>query len=142
MHSSLTRPRVAAACVAALVLLGAPTAFTGSLHRAPPKTVQVTITYDADSGTLAVDPDPVTVHRGERLEWVSDAGTWKVVVPSEDMPFGQAAKGKGVGAARGKHAGADVAANAKYGTYKYIVSVFDGTEVHILDPEVVVGRGG
>ncbi len=137
-----THSRLRAAAVGFIAL--PPLAFfplTDGPPAPPPTTVSVSIDYDASSGTLSVSPDPVMVHRGDKVEWGSDAGPWTIVVPSNDMPFGASAHGKGIGAQKGKHMGATVAANAKYGTYKYIVALYDGSEVRILDPDVIIGPG-
>lgn len=139
MRLSHPRARLTAAGFAALLPLGlfmlphAPVA-------TPPTTHTVTISYDAHSGMLSVNPDPVNVVPGDQVTWESAAGTWRVQMQSA-VPFGAGAQSKGIGAQAGKGAGAMVAANAKPGTYKYIVAVYVGGEVHILDPDVVVGPG-
>lgn len=140
MRLSHPRTRLAAVGFAALLPLGL-FALPHAPAATPPTTHTVTINYDARSGTLSVSPDPVTVRRGDRVEWQSAAGAWRVVVPSADLPFGPGAHGKGIGAQKGKAVGLSVAANAKYKTYKYIVALYDGSEVQILDPDVVVGPG-
>jgi plastocyanin len=106
----------------------------------PPTTHTVAIAYDSSSGTLSVSPDPVNVNPGDQVNWESAAGAWRVAMQSA-VPFGAGARSKGIGAQKGNAAGAMVAANAKPGTYKYIVAVYVGGEVHILDPDVVVGPG-
>ncbi|MDP2479520.1 MAG: hypothetical protein Q8W51_14130 [Candidatus Palauibacterales bacterium] len=141
MRLSHPRARTAAVGFVALLPLGLFALPGGPPEPAPPGTVQVSIDYDSATGTLSVSPDPVTVHRRDRVEWGSAAGPWRVVMPSADMPLGPVAHGKGVGAQKGRHAGASVAANAKFGTYKYIVALYDGSEVQILDPDVIVGPG-
>ncbi len=140
MRLSHPRARVAAAGFVALLPLGL-FSLPGGRPATPPTTHTVNINYDASSGKLSVSPDTLMVRRGDRVEWTSAAGVWKVVVPSADMPLGAAAHGKGIGAHKGRAAGASVAANAKYGTYKYIVALYDGSEVQILDPDVIVGPG-
>lgn len=102
----------------------------------------VIITYNAKSKRISVSPDPVPVKRGQRVDWSpgSSIVAWAVDIPSPKEPFGASVRANGVRGGKGVAAGARVRANATPGTYKYTVAIWDGTEVRILDPEIVVNN--
>ncbi len=104
----------------------------------------VTIGLD-DEGNITVSPDPVVVNRGETVEWVADpesaVESWTIRFRSP-VPFGNAAAQQGINGNRGQRRGQALNAEAQVGRrYKYMVSVWDGQRVRILDPEIEVGPG-
>ncbi|MFQ5538425.1 MAG: hypothetical protein ACE5GJ_13355 [Gemmatimonadota bacterium] len=100
--------------------------------------IVIEIVIDGDS--VRAVPDVVEVVRGQRIEWVSDLGEWRVIFTSP-APFGPEASGNGIGAGRSERAGRNVRAAAPEGRYKYMIQVRDGNRMRIADPEIVIGPG-
>lgn len=102
----------------------------------------VAISYDPRSKQISVTPDPVSVERGQRVDWSpgSSIVAWAVDIASSKEPFGASVRANGVRGGKGVSAGARVRANATPDTYKYTVAVWDGQEIRILDPDIVVNN--
>jgi plastocyanin len=100
--------------------------------------VVVEITLEDDS--VFVDQEVVTVRPGDRVEWVSEDGDWRVIFTSPD-PFGPEAAQAGIAGSRGQRQGQAVRPDAPRGRYKYLIQLRDGNRMRILDPEVVVDPG-
>ena len=103
----------------------------------------VVVTITVEGGEIFATPDPAHVARGQRIEWVCEAGTFKVEFET-DEPFGpQAQRGRGgIQGQRGRRNGMIPRAQARLMSYKYDITVTlpDGTEI-FKDPEVVIGPG-
>ncbi|MGD2069362.1 MAG: hypothetical protein PVI57_11865 [Gemmatimonadota bacterium] len=104
-----------------------------------------TVTISLVDGQVTVDPDPVTVNRGDTLVFVadpdSDIESFNVQFRSP-VPFGAQAAVAGLNGARRQSTRDIVRAQAAVGQrYKYNVRVWDGQRMIPLDPEVVIGPG-
>jgi plastocyanin len=130
----------------ALVLIGVlipmtfvPAQRTDSLEDPPDQERVVSVQIIESGGSIAADPDSVSVKRGQRIEWTSSLGDWEVIFYS-DQPFGQGSRrifGK-----KDQSKGRAVQAIANLGSYQYDIQVTlpDGT-VLMEDPEIVVEPG-
>ncbi len=132
--------------VAVLVLLAGLHALAPENAQIPQEATVVTISLD-EEGTITVSPDPVVVNRGQTVEWINDpesaVQSWTVRFQSP-VPFGGVPAAQGISGNRGERErrGAALSNAAEVGRrYKYMVSVWDGQRVRILDPEVEVGPG-
>lgn len=101
-------------------------------------TVLVRIEIEGDS--VRAVPDVVTVRPGQRVEWVTDIGSWTVHFTGSN-PFPPEAAAPGIQGARDQRNGAAVRANAAAGRYKYMIMVRDGERTRVRDPEIVVDPG-
>ncbi len=134
--SRLTSPRIRVAslfAVAALLTLAA---------AAPANRVQrpVTITISLDSaGAVVVDSMQVHVTPGTRIEWASDLDFGLAVQRHADL-FGPTLPPQAMHGQKNRPFRAAVHANAPQGSYKYSVGVWDGANVRVLDPEIIVGK--
>jgi plastocyanin len=100
--------------------------------------VLVEISLEGDS--VVVDPEVVSVRPGDRVEWVSEVGEWRVIFTSP-APFGPEASQAGIRGNQGQRRGQGVRPEAPRGRYKYLVQVRDGNRMRVRDPEVVVDPG-
>lgn len=110
----------------------------------PPRPAE-TVTIRLTGAGVTVSPSTVTLHPGDELEWQSDYH-FAVAVDRNSALFGQElppqalrarASSQGGGPARATVA-ARMGANAPEGTYKYAVAVWDGENVWVVDPEIVI----
>lgn len=102
----------------------------------------VVVTITVAGGEIYATPDPAHVARGQRIEWVCEAGAFNVEFETEE-PFGpQAQRGRGIQGQRGRRNGMIPRAQARLMSYKYDITVTlpDGTVI-VKDPEVVIGPG-
>jgi len=126
-----------------LLVAGAPVATdhdnVATQHQGRPPVV---VTITVAGGEITASPDPAHVGRGQRIEWVCEAGAFKVEFETEE-PFGpEARRGRGIQGQRGRGRGMIARAQARLQSYKYDITVTlpDGTRI-FKDPEVVIGPG-
>lgn len=101
----------------------------------------VVISYNPNSRRITVSKDPVTIRAGEAIAWSAGSGVeaWAVDIPSSKAPFGQGVRDRGIRGRKGGPPGtARARADAPSGTYKYTVAIYDGQDVRILDPDIVI----
>lgn len=112
----------------------------------PPDAQQATIRITLNPAGVQVSPARVAVAQGTPLEWTSDL-PFAVDLERKAELFGsnlppQALRGRaaGGGAAAGaaRRVMTRVGESAPPGTYKYSVAVWDGENVWVVDPEIVV----
>ena len=134
--------RIAAFALASLVVLAAfrygPEPVTEAIgdQQAP---VIVRINVNPRTGAVTVVPDTATVDRGQRIRWVGNFRRFLVQVPSTDDPLGPAARDPGLRGRNNRPVEATMKADATVGaSYKYNVAVYDGGEVLLLDPLLIV----
>ncbi len=110
----------------------------------PPRAAE-TVTIRLTGAGIVVTPRVAILHPGDELEWESDYD-FAVAVERNTTLFGRElppqalrarARSQGAGAARAA-VRARTGANAPEGTYKYAVAVWDGENVWVLDPEIVI----
>ena len=100
---------------------------------------KVVITVDTESGDFSYSLDPVRATRGDRVEFVSEQGSWSVNF-GNNSPFAEAR----FNGRRAAPRQLPIRGDAADGSYKYFVAVAIGEDVYTDDPEVIVGprRGG
>lgn len=103
-----------------------------------PEPVLVRIEIEGDS--VRAVPDVVTVRPGQRVEWITEIGSWTVRFTGPN-PFPPEAAEAGLQGARNQRNGAAVRADAAAGRYKYMIMVRDGERTRVRDPEIVVDPG-
>jgi plastocyanin len=119
-----------------VVFCGAATAWA-----APQRAAVVTINL-TEAGVV-VTPAVITVAPGEEVEWRSDHA-FAIAVERNATLFGRelppqalrARAGRGQASVRAR-----TGQNAPAGAYKYSVGVWDGENVWVVDPEVVIRPG-
>ncbi len=97
----------------------------------------VTIQIRLTGAGLQVTPASARVSRGDEIVWTSDL-PFAVDVARNAELFGRqlpaaALRGRANAAAR-----ASTGRSAPAGSYKYAVAVWDGTNVWVLDPEIII----
>lgn len=97
---------------------------------------RIQITYDPDTGDLDVGPDSkrCSLGQGDRVQWSCAPKDlpWKVI-------FGQGAPvTPNVGGPGNDTLRITSGRNGDFGRCKYTVAVWIGSEVRILDPELIV----
>ena len=134
--------RIAAFALASLVVLAAfrygpePVAEAIGDQEQP---VIVRINVNDSTGEVTVVPDTARVKRGQTIRWVGNFRRFLVQVPSTDDPLGPAARTPGLRGRNNRPAEATMRADATVDAYyKYIVAVYDGGEVLLLDPMLIV----
>ncbi|MFQ5689508.1 MAG: hypothetical protein ACE5HQ_04460 [Gemmatimonadota bacterium] len=127
---------VALLAVSVLVVTGADRA------TAQQQTVVITIGIDAN-GDVTASPDRVTVQRDQAVEWAADtlsAVKDFTVRFQSATPFGNAAARAGIRGRRKAKGRGRVTRRARVGwTYKYTIGVWDGQNVRVVDPEIIIG---
>lgn len=136
VRPSLPPALLAAAAVAGLSMgTAVPAAAQG-----PPQTHTVRIVQSDQTGQISAEPDSIEVNPGDRVEWTGAVDAWTIQVPNAAGIFGRQTAGANGG--RNDRAGLRVIPDAARGRrYKYVVAVWDGNRVRILDPEIVIGPG-
>lgn len=120
--------------IALVVLaLGVPAAWAAAPAPQEAATVQIRLT----PAGIQVTPQQVVVRRGQEIVWTSTQ-PFAVAVERNAELFGrelppQALRGQANAAARAR-AGAE----APEGSYKYSVAVWDGENVWVVDPEILI----
>lgn len=121
-----------------LVAVSVSAAAWAAPRQAPVVTIRIT-----DAGVV-VSPQVVTVRAGEEVEWQSDY-SFAIAVERNAALFGQPLPPQALRArAQGQNRAAlrvRTGANAAEGAYKYSVGVWDGENVWVLDPEIVITPG-
>jgi hypothetical protein len=107
--------------------------------RPGPADQEATIGIALTPAGVQVVPASVTVDPGEEIQWSSDL-PFAVAVERNAQLFGrelppQALRGRANAPARAR-----VGESAEAGSYKYSVAVWDGEEVWVVDPEIIVRR--
>ena len=115
-----------------LALLVVTAAGTGPRRQAAAVTISLT------PAGVTVTPDRVVVRRGETVQWTSEY-PFAIAVERNAALFGEALPPQALRGRANAPVRAAVGANAPDGTYKYSVAVWDGENVWVVDPEVVVG---
>ena len=99
----------------------------------------------ADLGTLTND-DPLVVNPGEKVNWKSDLGNFSILF-SDDSPFND--DGVSLGAKKNKTSSTRVCkslggtpTSPQSTTFKYAVTVIDGTGAITVDPLLEIDDSG
>lgn len=127
--------------IAALVPLVALTSLSVEAAAAPVPQQEPTVTIRLTGAGVQVAPDRITVQRGQSINWNSSM-PFAIAVERNNALFGrtlppQALRGRANAPVR-----AQVGGQAAQGTYKYAVAVWDGENVWVVDPEIVVPPPG
>jgi plastocyanin len=118
--------------------------FAAATAWSPPQPA-ATVTIRLTGTGVVVTPQRVTLHPGDELEWESEH-SFAVAVERNRALFGRElppgalrarAQSQGKGPSRAA-VRARMGGNAPEGTYKYSVGVWDGENVWVLDPEIVI----
>lgn len=109
------------------------TALTG-----PAPAPQAAVTISLTPAGVQVTPARIAVSRGEAIQWTSSL-SFAIAVERNTALFGQTLPPQALRGRANAPVNATVGANAPDGTYKYSVAVWDGENVWVVDPEVVVG---
>jgi hypothetical protein len=141
---SLRGAGLVAAVLSVGVLFGCEnTDIIGLRPRDFPRTVHV-VEVSGTALPLTIDPDPVTVRRGDQIRWVHTGS-----VDSLKIDLGRVPAAPSLPAvASADTAVAAIAIGAPFGTFKYSVTVVAGGQSVTEDPQVVVeeeeepGEGG
>lgn len=88
---------------------------------------------------VQVTPSSITVEPGEAVQWSSDM-PFAVAVERNAELFGQELPPAALRGRANAPARATVGADAEAGSYKYAVAVWDGENVWVVDPEIIVRR--
>jgi hypothetical protein len=132
----------------ALVVLGVlipmtfvPAQKTDALEDPPDQQKPVLVHLIRSNGSVAADPDSVSVKRNQRIEWTSEVGDWEVIFHS-DEPFGPGNQNRRIFGKKDQTKGRPIRNLARLRSYKYDIQVTlpDGT-VLTEDPEIVVEPG-
>jgi hypothetical protein len=105
----------------------------------------VTVTISVTGDGIVIDPEVATLNRGDEVQWTSDLDFAVAVERNADL-FGrrlppQALRGRARSQGQGPAMAsvrARAGANAPVGAYKYSVAVWDGEDVWVVDPEIVI----
>jgi plastocyanin len=107
-----------------------------------PAAVPVSVSFNRQSGRISVSADPIRIAPGEEITWSPGDGVEALAIdiPSPKAPFGQGVRANGV---RGRKEGPPArvrarAGDAVKGSYKYTVAIYDGQQVYILDPDIII----
>jgi hypothetical protein len=107
-----------------------------SLVAAAPQSQGPTVSISLSGNSIQVSPSRVEVTRGQRVTWTGSV-PFAIVVNEQGTVF----PGVPAQAMRGlanRPLNARVGGNAPNRTYKYSVVVWDGSELRVRDPEIVV----
>lgn len=119
---------------AVLVLaVGVPAAWAAAPASQEAATVQIRLT----PAGIQVTPQQIVVRRGQELVWTSSEPFAVAVERSAEL-FGrdlppQALRGRANAVVRAR-----TGAEAPEGSYKYSVAVWDGEQVWVVDPEILI----
>ncbi|MEI6613882.1 MAG: hypothetical protein WCL37_03215 [Chrysiogenales bacterium] len=96
----------------------------------------VTVTIALKDGIVHCTPDCVYMRRGQNIEWKCEGDFPFAVHLGYDSPFER----EQYHAPRQQRIRLDLANDARYGRYKYVVAIFDGEKVWIEDPQIIIRR--
>lgn len=105
-----------------------------------PRPQAAAVTISLTPAGVQVSPDRVVATRGETIQWTSDL-PFAIAVERNAALFGQTLPPQSLRGRANAPVRASVGPGAPDGTYKYSVAVWDGENVWVVDPEVVVGPG-
>ena len=105
-------------------------------HPHQPASVVVELSGTAPNNLVA-NPDPVRVHRGDRIRWVNriqgSSRVWEI-----DLKDGGPTYERWARPGAGDTAGAVVRLSVGYGEYKYAFSVLVRNQIVTVDPKIIV----
>jgi plastocyanin len=104
-----------------------------------PADQEAAITIALTPAGVQVTPATVTVSPGETIQWTSEI-PFAVAVERNAQLFGQELPPQALRGRANAPLRAAVAENAEAGTYKYSVAVWDGENVWVVDPEIIIRR--
>lgn len=125
--------------IGSLALVLAATGLTTAAG-APQPAVQAqaaTITISLTSGGIQVSPNTASVRRGETIQWQSEL-PFAIAVERNSALFGRTLPPQALRGRANTPVRAAVGESAPTGSYKYSVAVWDGTNVWVVDPEILI----
>ena len=97
----------------------------------------VTIRIHLANDAIYVTPPSVTIRPGDQIIWESPL-TFAVDVARGAALFGRVMPPQALRGQANAPIRITTAANAPSGSYKYAVAVWDGTNVWVVDPEIII----
>lgn len=100
---------------------------------AEPRHHQLRVTVDPEVGRVAVEPSPVYIAPGDRVDWTCEAGPFAI----HFEPFSPLAHRRLWTTGDQTRVGGDIRANNVPGKYRYFVAVWYDGQIYTEDPELI-----